>query len=145
MLAGAAVAYKTRFQDAISLSSTEAEFVAASDAGKIGLYLRSVLQDLHVDQNLPTLLYEDNMGAFKMATAGQPTKNTRHIAIRHFALLDWVERDYLTLEYISTVFNAADMFTKANGRIAFHRHNDVILGKLPPQFSTRLTITPPIP
>ena len=80
-----------------------------------------------------------------MATAVQPTKNTRHIAIGNFSLLDWVERDYLTLEYISTVFNAAHMFTKSNGRITFHHLNDVIIGKLPPKYSEQTTIKPPVP
>ena len=37
-MAGAAVLYKTCFQDAIALNTTEAEFVATSDAGKFVLY-----------------------------------------------------------------------------------------------------------
>ena len=37
-------------QPTISLSSTEAEFLAASDAGKMALYLRSILDELHVPQ-----------------------------------------------------------------------------------------------
>ena len=41
-LAGGAVYYKTRFQDTIALSSTEAEFAAATDAGKSILYVRTI-------------------------------------------------------------------------------------------------------
>ena len=41
-LAGAAIAWKCRVQPTVSLSSTEAEFLAASDAGKMALYLRSI-------------------------------------------------------------------------------------------------------
>ena len=50
-------------------------------------------------------MYEDNNGALMMANAGQPTKRTRHIDIRHFALLDWVERDLVVLERVCTVIN----------------------------------------
>ena len=39
MLASGAICYKTRYQEAIALRSTEAEFVAASDAGKMALYV----------------------------------------------------------------------------------------------------------
>ena len=46
LLAGAAVLYLTHYQRAIALSSTEAEFVAASKAGKHALYMRSLLMDL---------------------------------------------------------------------------------------------------
>lgn len=42
MLSGTAELYKTRVQQSISLSSTEAEFVAGSHTGKATLYLHSV-------------------------------------------------------------------------------------------------------
>ena len=43
-IAGVCVYYKTRYQPTISLSSTEAEFIAACEAGKNSLYIRSILQ-----------------------------------------------------------------------------------------------------
>ena len=43
MVAGAAVVYKTNYQKAVALSSTEAEFVSASDAGKLALYVGPLL------------------------------------------------------------------------------------------------------
>jgi len=39
-------------------------------------------------------------------------KRTRHIDIKHFALLDWVEQDMLILQEISTHDNSADARTK---------------------------------
>ena len=45
------------------MSSTEAEFVAAADAGKIALYLRSILAEVGIPKINATILYEDNMGA----------------------------------------------------------------------------------
>ena len=55
MVAGAAVLYKTHYQRAVALSSTEAEFVSASDAGKVALYIRSLLQDLGLNSTTPPL------------------------------------------------------------------------------------------
>ena len=43
ILAAAVVLYKTLFQDAVALSTTEAEFVSTSDAGKSGIYVRTIL------------------------------------------------------------------------------------------------------
>lgn len=74
-------------------------------------------------------MFEDNNGALMMANAGQPTKRTRHIDIRHFALLDWVEQDLVILERIDTDKNPADALTKALARILFHRHYDVLMGR----------------
>ena len=109
----------------MALSSTEAEYGAAADDGKIALYLRSILHDLGISQDNATLLYEDNQGALLMANAGQPKKRTRHIDIRHFALQEWVERDLLVLSHIPTANNCADTLTKSNTRIIFHRHHDL--------------------
>jgi hypothetical protein len=129
-LAGAAIAWKFRVQPTVSLSPTEAEFLAASDAGKMALYLRSILDELHVPQTFATLLYEDNRGALLMAHAGQPTKQSQHIDIRHYALTDWVERDLV----VPSGFNAADAITKQTRGILFARHLDTITGRLAPPY-----------
>jgi hypothetical protein len=55
-LAGGTIAYKCRFQPTVAGSSTEAEFMAACDTGKMILFIRSVLWDLHVPQEVATLL-----------------------------------------------------------------------------------------
>jgi hypothetical protein len=129
-LSGGAVAWKCRVQPTISLSSTEAEFLAASDAGRLILYIRSVLQEL-AETPLPvTPLYEDNRAAVLMSQASQPTRQTRHIDIRHFALLSWVETDVLKLIPIATASNSADLLTKQLPRILFSRHLDNISGRL---------------
>jgi hypothetical protein len=139
-LAGAAISWKCRVQPTISLSSTEAEFLAASDAGKMALYLRSILDELHVPQTFATLLYEDNRGALLMAHAGQPTKQSRHIDIRHYALTDWVERDLVALEDVASGLNAADAITKQTGGILFARHLDNITGRLTPPYVSSVTL-----
>jgi len=64
------------------------------------LYFRSILHDLNYPQTHATILYEDNNGALLMANAQQPTRRTRHMDIKTFALLDWVEQDLLLLQTI---------------------------------------------
>ena len=134
MLAGAAVAWKTRVQPTVSLSTSEAEFVAASDAGRMALYLRSVLAELRVEQSHATLIFEDNRGARLMAHAGQPTRQSRHIDIRHYAVLDWVERDLIALEDVPSGHNVSDALTKQTGATLFLRHIDVLMGRRPPRY-----------
>jgi hypothetical protein len=134
MVAGAAVVYKTHYQRAVALSSTEAEFVSASDAGKVALYIRSLLHDLGFEQHHPTTLRIDNQGALHTMTAGAPTKRTRHVDIRYFALLQWSETGQLTAESIPTAHNISDSMTKATGRIKFHQHADLYMGRQPPSY-----------
>jgi hypothetical protein len=133
MLAGGVIAYKSKYQATIALSSTEAEFTAASEAGKTILYLRSILHELGFSQYLATILWEDNSGALHMANAQQPTRRTRHMDTKYFALQDWVESDQIEVAQIGTANNISDAFTKALGRIKFYEQTDVIMGRrIPP-------------
>jgi len=122
MYAGGAVGYKSKFQTIIAHSSTEAEFVAACNTAKMILFFRSILQDVGIEQREATILFEDNHGALMMANAQQPARRTRHIGIKYFALLDWVEQDLLILEAIQTANNAADAMTKPLTKQMFYRH-----------------------
>jgi len=140
MYAGGIIGYRTKFQDTIAHSSTEGEFTAACEAGKMILYYRSILEDLDIPQHHATILYEDNHEALLMANAQQPTKRTPHMDIKTFSLLDWVEQDLLTLHRISTHDNAADHFTKSLSQQLFHRHSDTIMGRRVPTRLTRSNI-----
>jgi hypothetical protein len=63
-----------------------------------------------------------------MANAQQPTHRTRHIEIKHFAVLDWVEQDLLMLVNIGNSNNAADAMTKPSTKQMFYRHRDTYMG-----------------
>jgi hypothetical protein len=134
-LAGGTIAYKTKFQPTVALSSTEAEFMTACNVGQMCLFVRSILWDLDIPQEAATVAYEDNDGCTSMANAQKPTPRTRHIDIKYFMLCDWVERDLIILERIDTSINLADHLTKTLSRILFHRHADYLLGHIPPKYS----------
>ena len=134
-LAGGTIAYKTKLQPTVSLSSTEAEFMATCDAGKMLLFIRSILWDLGIPQQAATIMYEDNDACTAMANAQKPTTRTRHMDISYFALADWVEQDLMLLERVHTAINIADHMTKILDRTLFYRHVDYIMGHIPPQYS----------
>ena len=119
MLNGATVVYKTMLQHTSALSSTEANFYALAEAGKITLYVRSVLRDLNMPQNDATVLYEDNRCCLKMTQVMKPTRRTRHVNNRYFAILNWIDTDQLENKKIDTANNDSDVLMKALGRILF--------------------------
>jgi hypothetical protein len=87
-LAGGTIAYKTKFQPTVAGSSTEAEFMAIYDVGKMILFIRSILWDLGIPQQAATLLYEDNDACTAMGNAqnlrlrcNTLTSSTSHYAI----------------------------------------------------------------
>ena len=133
MMAGGVIAYKSKFQATVALSSTKAEFTAAAEAGKTILYLRSILQELGCDQHSPTTLYIDNRGALFMANAEQPTRRTRHMDTKNFAMQQWTKEEQMTLEPILTENNASDHFSKALGRTKFYEQTDATMGRRRPK------------
>ena len=101
-LAGGTIYYKSKFQECIATSSCEAEFTAACEAGKSICYIRSILEEIGLNQKDATILFIDNQGALLMADAQRPTRRTRHIDIKHFKIQEWVERDLISMKRIHT-------------------------------------------
>jgi len=140
-LAGGTIAYKCKFMPTVAGSSTEAEFMAAYDTGKMILFVRSVLWDLGIPQEAATVLYEDNDACTAMGNAQKPTPRTRHMDIKYFSICEWVDRDLMILERIDTKLNISDHLTKGLPRALFHRHADFLLGHIPPAYSPVYTTT----
>jgi hypothetical protein len=69
MLSGAAVYYRTHVQATVAQSSTEAELHSMVDCGKAGLCIRSILEELGIEQLEPTEILCDNQGALKITNA----------------------------------------------------------------------------
>jgi hypothetical protein len=134
MVAGGPVLYQSKFQRTIALSSTEAEFAAACEAGKCILFVRSILDEIGMPQDSATPLYIDNNGALLMANAKKPTNRTRHVDVKEFVLLDWVEQDLITMRRITTSANYSDGLTKPLARILHYRHFDRLMGRYTPSY-----------
>jgi hypothetical protein len=127
--------YRCRYLPTIALSSTEAEFASMTDAGKAAIYLRSLLADMGFTQENSTEIQADNRGAMQMATAQQPTRRTRHIDIKQFAILQWTEENLISYTDCPSALLVADSMTKQTGRTKFYQHMDVIMGRRKPKFA----------
>jgi len=82
MMNGGPISWKSRRQDNVSLSTSEAEFVAASQAGQETIYLRETLTDYGFFQTQATLLYEDKLACVAMSETPVRRKFSRHVDIR---------------------------------------------------------------
>ena len=116
-------------------SSTEAEFMGASDYAKLLLFVCSVMWDIGVHQAAATILYEDNAACTAMVMAQKPTPRTQHMDVKYFSLCEWVKRDLIKLERVDTALNIADHFTKELNPLLFCRHTNYLLGHVPRIYS----------
>jgi hypothetical protein len=134
-LAGGTIVCKSKFQPTVAGSSTEAEFMAAYDTGKMILFVRSVLWDLSIPQEVASILYEDNDACTAMGNVQKPTARTRHMDIKYFSICEWVDRNLLYLERINMMINMADHFIKGLTRALFHCHAGFLLDHIQPMYS----------
>jgi hypothetical protein len=77
---GGAITWRSKKQTTIALSSTEAEYVALSEAGREACWLRNLYEELRQSQDSPTLIKGDNNGSIAMARNPQFHKRSKHIA-----------------------------------------------------------------
>jgi hypothetical protein len=78
-LLGCPLMWKSRQQNVISLSSSEAELYALVDAAKEVKFIYNVLLTMGIQVKLPIVIRVDNMGAIFMAENVSVSQRTKHI------------------------------------------------------------------
>lgn len=121
-MGGGAITWRSKKQTTIALSSTEAEYVALSEAGREACWLRSLFEELGENQSLPTLIKGDNDGSIAMARNPQFHKRSKHIATRWHWVRDMVENKTIEIESCRDPEQTADILTKALPRPKHLRH-----------------------
>ena len=79
---GVPISWKSRRQDSVALSTSEAEYVSVSEVDQEILYLRVILRDVGRSKTAPTNIYEDNLTCIAMSTNHVHRKSSRHIDIQ---------------------------------------------------------------
>ena len=67
LASGGAITWKSKKQTTIALSSTEAEYVALSEAAREACWLRNLYEEIGYPQESPTIIKGDNDGSIAMA------------------------------------------------------------------------------
>jgi len=81
--AGGAITWRSKKQTFTALSTTEAEYVALSEAAHEAYWLRNLYEELGIKQESPTMIKGDNNGSISMARNPQFHNHAKHIAVRY--------------------------------------------------------------
>ena len=105
------VAWSSKKQNSVALSTAEAEYVAAGACCAQLLWMRQTLSDFGCRFDaIP--LFCDNESAIKLANNPVQHSQTKHIDIRHHFLIDHEVKGDIALQHVSTDRQLADIFTK---------------------------------
>ena len=113
MLNGGAVSWSSKRQDTISLSTTEAEYIALSHAAKEAIWIRNFISEIFGSVTDPILINSDNQSTIALAKDDCYHARTKHIDIRYNFIRYVIEEGKIRLSYCPTEDMTADIFMKA--------------------------------
>ena len=124
ILNGGAVSWKSFKQSTIADSTTEAEYIAASDAAKEAVWIRKFIESLGVMPSIcnPVDLYCDNTGAIAQAKEPRSHQRSKHVLRRFHIIREITERGDVKICKVDTDDNIADPLTKALSQAKHEGH-----------------------
>lgn len=127
LLCGAAVAWSSKRQPCVTLSTAEAEYVALCAASKQVPPLVQLLEFLGYPQK-PVRILEDNTAAIRLASDPAASQRTKHIDVRFHFVREQVAQGVVIIESVRTQAQHADVLTKALSVEQHHFHKAALLG-----------------
>ena len=123
MNTGAEITWSSRKQTITATSSCEVEYVAMSATAKEAIWLKRLLSDFPLKNDLSSgmLIWADSDSGIKLAQNESINNRNKHIDITYHFIREVVSRGEIALKYVPTSEMVADMLTKPLGRIKFEK------------------------
>ena len=117
------VVWRSRQQPVISLSSSEAETYALSEAAKEIAFVYQLLMTMGIETELPIICRVDNMGAIFIAENINTNAKTKHIDLRTKYVTEFCENGFIKIIFVRSRDNKSDGFTKNVSKEIFMDHS----------------------
>ena len=128
LLGSCPISWCSKVTSMTCLSTAEAEYVAATEAANKELtWLRNLLTELGLEQPNPSIIHEDNQACIKMATNPVISARNRHFGIKMHWIRDQVATGIVSLVYVPTEKQLADIFTKILNKALFVLNRDQLV------------------
>lgn len=127
-LNGCAITWRSKGQKSVSLSSTEAEYRAQSDAVTEVMFVKMMLEFLGITVKTPITVYVDNLGAIYLSKSAGTSNRTKHIDTHYHFVREYIEDGTIQIEFVRSEENHADIFTKNLPGESYGRYQRLIMG-----------------
>ena len=118
---GNTVNWSSRKQSTVSLSSTEAEYVALAETVCEAKWLRCLLYEMGVKCIEPTIIFEDNQSCINIANKPREHKRMKHIDVKYNFIRVVIANKEVKVKYIPSTEQIADIMTKSLGGVLFNK------------------------
>jgi hypothetical protein len=122
MMAGGTITWFSKKQSITAMSTTEAEYIALSEAAGEARWLRNLFSELGFAQTLPTTIRGNNDGSIAMTKNPQFHKRSKHIDLQYHSIREQVHKGNIIVESCRTNNQTADVLTKPLARAKHRQH-----------------------
>ena len=119
---GVLIAWRSKAQPHITLSSTEAELVAVTDLCCEILFCHQILSFLGITLEYPILVEVDNQGAVFLARNDCTSQRTKHIDTKYLFLREYQEDGIIKIVFVCSEDNESDVMTKNTSKPIYEKH-----------------------
>ncbi|KAJ0536056.1 putative RNA-directed DNA polymerase [Helianthus annuus] len=109
------VAWSSKKQSVVALSSTEAEYISGNGAACQAIWMKQLLNELGYKQEQPTEIYCDNVSAIFLSKNAAMHSRSKHIDIKFHYIKSLVDINQVVLRSCHTQEQIADLLTKPLG------------------------------
>jgi hypothetical protein len=121
MLSSRAVSWSSKKQPVVTLSTTEAEFIAAAFCACQAVWLRRMLEKLDHASAGTTIIYCDNNSTIKLSKNPVMHGRSKHIDVRFHFLRELTQDEVVTLLHCRSQEQLADIMTKPLPQVVFEK------------------------
>ena len=124
---GVAICWKSKSQKGVTLSSSEAELVALSEAVKEVRFIHQVLTSIGIEVETPIVVRVDNIGAIFMSNSVAISNATKHVDIRSRFVVQYVMNGTVKVIFVRSENNDSDICTKNLVSRLHHKHAEKVV------------------
>lgn len=122
---GCTMSWKASLQHVITLSSTEAEYVAITKAVKESMWIQGITEELGITKDVAVINCDIQSG-IHLSKNQMLFERTKHLNVRLHLIRDVIDSGVVQVKKINTKDNPANMMTKALFGSSFQRCVELI-------------------
>ena len=119
---GYLISWKSRAHKCLTLSSTEAEYMALCEICCKILFVKMILEFLGEKIEYPITVYAYYEGAIYLAYNAEIAKRTKHVDTMTHFVRHYVEDGTIKIKFVRSEDNEADIFTKKTTESTYDKH-----------------------
>ena len=123
LLMNGAISWSSHKQRTVAQSTTEAEYMALTNAANQAAWYQNFFIELGYSVNDPIPLHGDNKGFIDLSLNPVTGHRSKHIDIKHHVIREYIENGFTSLIRTPTEEMVADGFTKLLLHTLLHRFN----------------------